>query len=386
MPRSKTASPASSAAARLPRLTLDTVRALIPHRTGRYRIPFGHDDQHAVHTADGWVLPLWHYKARVPSLASSNGPLPGSSRGAVLLVHGLAANRVSFDMGEGRSTARTLAEAGFDVFAAELRGHGASHPDGVHVAPGPLSFFAYVEQDMPHLVARVRQLSAGPLFVVGHSMGGIIALAHLAQTALRGGSTLETGIDGLVTIASSLDYSGTLSGYRHFVPLEPVAKHVKAIDIGRAARAGAVLSGRVDSVFDRFNFHPGSTAQRAIRRFHANGFHAVSTAVLAELATAFKDGGLRTARGERVSDGIGALELPVLHISGTRDAQCPPPAVARTAALQPVGATHMTFGAAFGHRAEYGHMDLLIGDAAQDEVTPAIERWLTAWLPTAGAR
>jgi pimeloyl-ACP methyl ester carboxylesterase len=91
-------------------------------------------------------------------------------RGALVLVHG---NRAA---GGGRAVyrvlSRALARAGWDVWAMDLRGYGASDP-----APGgPLR-----AEDLLGDVRRVTQRLAEayperPLGVVGHSIGAIVAL------------------------------------------------------------------------------------------------------------------------------------------------------------------------------------------------------------------
>lgn len=91
----------------------------------------------------------------------------GAARAVVLVVHGLAEHSGRYAL-----TARALADAGFDVHALDYRGHGRSAGRRVHVD----SVRDYVA-DVRAALLEVRRLSPGlPVFVLGHSQGGLIAL------------------------------------------------------------------------------------------------------------------------------------------------------------------------------------------------------------------
>ncbi len=95
-------------------------------------------------------------------------------RGAVLLLHGLGEHS-----GRYRPLADALGRRGYSLFAFDLRGHGRSQgPRGeVDLFSRFLEDLLAVEEVMD------RQLGAGvPRFLLGHSLGGLIALRRL-QTA-----------------------------------------------------------------------------------------------------------------------------------------------------------------------------------------------------------
>ncbi|HZH27137.1 MAG TPA: alpha/beta fold hydrolase [Azospirillaceae bacterium] len=93
-------------------------------------------------------------------------------RGAetVVFIHGYGGDRLSWMLVQPRiaETART--------FAPDLPGHGGSTKD---VGPGTLSFFADTVRGFLDAVA------AGPVHVVGHSMGGAVALAFAEAAPQR---------------------------------------------------------------------------------------------------------------------------------------------------------------------------------------------------------
>jgi alpha-beta hydrolase superfamily lysophospholipase len=99
-------------------------------------------------------------------IGRSWGP-PTPPRAAMLIVHGLAEHS-----GRYRATAAALAEAGFAVHAVDYRGHGRSEGRRVHVDD-----MADYVADIRAALAEVRRRDpALPVFLLGHSQGGLIAL------------------------------------------------------------------------------------------------------------------------------------------------------------------------------------------------------------------
>jgi alpha-beta hydrolase superfamily lysophospholipase len=314
---------------------------------------------------DGWRIALHRYR-----------PAAGAPRRRhpVILCHGLAANRVTFDLDADVSLARRLAELGFDVFCLELRGHGVSEPARL---AGPrrwgFSFDDYLARDVPAAIDEVRALSRAPrVHWVGHSMGGILLYAHLASGGAR---ALASG----TAIGSGLDYTGSASAYHSVLPLRRYGRLTPMVPIGAAMILSAPWTGRAGSALERFNLWPDNVDPRLVRRLHARCFHAVSTPVLLQLATAFEPGGLRSydSRRRYLDDLRGAAATtPVLAVVGDRDAQCPPDAGAIPLGAL-AGRTRLSVhGVEHGHGSHYGHFDLLIGRRARGEVWPAIEGWL----------
>jgi alpha-beta hydrolase superfamily lysophospholipase len=95
--------------------------------------------------------------------------LPGKAAGTVLLLHGYAEHS-----GRHAWLMERLEEAGFAVYAPDLRGHGRS------ARPGVLADLDSLEaaiRDIAALLPVIRQaLPERPLFLLGFSMGGMLAL------------------------------------------------------------------------------------------------------------------------------------------------------------------------------------------------------------------
>jgi alpha-beta hydrolase superfamily lysophospholipase len=316
-------------------------------------------------TEDGWRIALHVYE---PSNEKKR-------RHPVVLCHGLAANHMAFDTHADTSLARHLASRGYLALAVDLRGHGHSErPTRRGERRFGWSFDDYLLFDVPATIAWAKHASGAPsVHWIGHSMGGLLAYAHLA----RGGSR---DFCSVTTIGSSLDYSGTKSGFHSLYPLRSLLERIPFVPVGLLARATAGLVGRVETPFQRFNVWPSNIDPDHWRRVSRCGFHAVSAPVMAQLASAMRAGGLRSRDGSTAYlDGLASATAPVLAVAGDRDAQCPPDAAERTLAMLGSPRRELrVFGKSRGHGDHYGHFDLVIGRRAKAEVFPCIDAWVDA--------
>ena len=301
-------------------------------------------------TRSGQRLALWRVRPA------------GEPRGAVLLLHGLGANRFAFHW-PGRSLAAYLANEGFDAYIGELRGAGESVPDR-----SSWSLHDYLEDDVPALLDAVRESSGqSRVHFVGHSMGGILLMCH---GILTGGAGLLSG----TALGSALDYGVGASGFAPVLKARPVLERLTSVPWGAAMRWVAPFLARLPDPLAAFNFHPDNAEAPLVRAVYANVFGPIPTELLGSLATAFEAGGLKSRAGEPYLPRAAAFRPRLLLVAASDDRQCPLPALEATAAA--TGARVLRFGRSFGHRAEYGHFDLLLGRHAPDEVWPALAQWL----------
>ena len=102
-----------------------------------------------------------------PALFARSWPPPTPSHAAILIVHGLGEHSGRYDW-----TAAGLNDAGFTVHALDYRGHGRSEGGRVHVD----DIDDYVADVRAALDEVRRRRPRGPVFLLGHSQGGLIAL------------------------------------------------------------------------------------------------------------------------------------------------------------------------------------------------------------------
>ena len=123
--------------------------------------------------------------------------------GAVVLVHGVHEHG-----GRYRHVAEALAAAGYAVHAVDHPGHGRSPG-----RRGNIGSMAAVVDGVAELVRLAGQQHPGvPLFVYGHSLGGLIALQYLTGTP-------DARVAGAVISAAALDTSAANAVQRTVAPL-----------------------------------------------------------------------------------------------------------------------------------------------------------------------
>lgn len=113
--------------------------------------------------------------------------IPRRPRGMVVLLHSLGEHGGCYE-----STAEKLNTEGYGVYRFDFRGHGRS--DGPR---GDVSDFRDYLADLDSVVEHARSSYGSlPLFLVGHSMGGLVAAAYAA--------VFPGKIDGAVTAGAAV--------------------------------------------------------------------------------------------------------------------------------------------------------------------------------------
>jgi alpha-beta hydrolase superfamily lysophospholipase len=205
---------------------------------------------------------------------------PAETKAVVVLSHGLAEHS-----GRYAHVAERLADAGYALYAVDHWGHGRS--DGTRAN---LERIAHVTADLDTLLARAREEHPGvPAFILGHSMGGLIALDFLVT---RG----ESGLRGAVLSGSAVDLSAANPVQRRLAGvLSQLLPNLGAatLDSKAVSRDPAVVE---DYEQDPLNYHGKVRARTG-----------------AEMLLAV----------DRVVAGLGSLTLPVLVMHGEKDRLVP---------------------------------------------------------------
>ncbi len=119
----------------------------------------------------------------------------GVAHGTVQIVHGLGEH-----IGRYEGLAAALNAAGWHVAGHDLRGHGLSEgPRGQIAGENTLLV------DLAAVTDHLRNASAGPHVLLGHSLGGLIAARFVAESLMNSASRWARDVDGLVLSSPALD-------------------------------------------------------------------------------------------------------------------------------------------------------------------------------------
>lgn len=134
-------------------------------------------------TADGLALHLRHW------------PVAGPARGSVLIVHGLGEH-----IGRYAHVAERLNGWGWNVVGFDHRGHGRSAG-----ALGRLNRDDDLLRDLALVIDAVRAQAVGPLVLLGHSLGGLVAARFVAEQIAAQPAAWARPVDALVLSSPALD-------------------------------------------------------------------------------------------------------------------------------------------------------------------------------------
>ena len=290
----------------------------------------------------------------------------GATRAPVLLVHGFGQNRYAWHL-PARSFANHLAAAGFDVFNLDLRGHGRSRHFGARRSCGVED---YVRDDLPAAVAEVRALSGQrPVWIVGHSLGGLVGYAAAP--------TLAGAVGGIVSIGSPYHFtrgSMTLGAltylFRALGAAQPPNAPLPLAPLGLAMRVMRRFAESPLYPIPLRGWHAGSCEPEVLEQHLRLAF---DRAALAEMLDLF-DWASQRRFGGRDFDYVERFErmdLPLLVVAGSNDDLAPPPSV------RP-GFTRSRSRDKTYRVLPLGHIDLLVGRDAPITTWSLVTKWLSA--------
>ena len=188
---------------------------------------------------------------------SAQAWMPSAPRAVIAVVHGIAEHS-----GRYAWLAEQAKRLGFGVVSVDLRGHGRS--------PGERSYVERFDDyllDADALLAKAQELAAGrPLFLMGHSMGGAIALRWLAQRS--------RSVAGLVLSSAALKIGGDVP--RLLVALAPLLSrwlpHLRGTRLNPAliSRDAAAVAAYVGDPLVSLLAPPARTGAELLRIMEAN--------------------------------------------------------------------------------------------------------------------
>ncbi len=183
--------------------------------------------------------------------------LPPAPRALVALVHGIAEHGGRYAWLAAQANAQ-----GVGVVTVDLRGHGSS--------PGERSYVERFDDyllDVDALWARARELAQGmPLFLMGHSMGGAIALRWVAQR--------RQSMAGLILSSAALRIGGDVP--RLLIALAPLLSrwlpHLRGtrFDPAVISRDPAAVAAYVSDPLVSLKAPPARTGAELLAAMEAN--------------------------------------------------------------------------------------------------------------------
>lgn len=311
---------------------------------------------------DGWLVAVHRYAPRRPS-----GRLP------VLMVHGIAANRHHFDLSARYSLARYSASRGFDTYVLELRGAGLARPPSLRAHRAGYGFADYAERDVPAAVLEIlRRTGAERLHGIGHSMGGMLlfCVATAAQVPLASITSIGTPLVGELDLGLGvrerrlLQVASRLSPAAAFTP--PAQRRVPLRRLLTTAGWMMPLSNRLA---DNLLYNVANMDPEVSKELARVGIQDIPLQLINEIT--------QTIRGQlgpyAYESRLEYVAAPVFAISGSVDRIAPPTTVSAAVALvRGADVRYREMGTRFGDRIDYGHVDLLLGVHAPDEVYPQV--------------
>jgi pimeloyl-ACP methyl ester carboxylesterase len=317
----------------------------------------------------------------------------------VILCHGLTYNARFWDLDPSCSFAEYLASQGFDVWVVNLRGCGLSQkwvwsfedaPEALignalrrstHGKYGSTGYVSldpkyanwsmddHITYDVPALVYLVRRhTGAAEVAWVGHSMGGIVALAHLSRFK-------NPGIGRLVAIGSQFTMP------QGEVPAQ-FAREMLATrqnQVAGALRGPDLIAQSQTGVHNLF-FNEKNVLPKVYQALTTDATDIPSIGLMEQYLVLAERGVLLDARRQfPYASGLPNVRVPVFLGCGASDRFAPPSV--QKFLYDHVGSTDKTvvvFGRARGFAADAGHNDALVGLNSREQVYPVIARWLAA--------
>lgn len=254
----------------------------------------------------------------------------------VILLHGSFSNRRFWYSPKNLGLGPFLARAGFDVWIAEMRGHGLS-PRNQHYSRNTVA--DYARDDLPAIAAFVCEQTRQAPHWIGHSLGGITLAAAL------GGHYLDE----------------------------------------RSAASVALFGSQISRIYWPLKVPPVEWGSRLLlKRFaHVSGSRFKRGPEDEPIGIALES--LRWHRlfgrfGDAERDwwaGLAEVKVPILAVTADGDSQ--DPAWSCRKLFEQFASSQKAFlclGKSQGFTTDFGHIEMLVSKEAQREVWPITEHWL----------
>ncbi|MDP8256440.1 MAG: alpha/beta hydrolase [Candidatus Alcyoniella australis] len=314
-------------------------------------------------TEDGVKIALHHYRA---------ADYVADDRRPVVLCPGICSNRYSFICDPQNNIVGALTDDGRDVYLVELRGHGMSDKLRSQDADGDgWDMDDYALRDLDAAINEVlERTGADGVDYVGHSMGGMVAYIALAHGKFE-------QVRALVIVASPAYFQHSSRWIEMMLSSGWLLNHLNKLPANIGAEVGALLPESADFVTTTL-YNPHNVTREVRQTMMRRAVNDLSAGEARQWVATYNFCGLTDAQSQQ--DYLAMLaqaDVPTLVLAGSMDETASPHQVRRGYdALGAADKTYFMIGRANGASADYGHMDLVHGQAATHDVFPIIIQWL----------
>lgn len=307
----------------------------------------------------------------------------------VLCLPGLAETRFVLDQALGNSFVDYLALNGFDVYMAELRGHGKS----LHLKERyNWNVQTFLDYDIPAVLSKVREESGQEQILwVGHSMGGMLLLAYLISAGLnknnnlynpdivRGGITIGSPItfDQPSLIALAMFYKMSLLPRFPYFPTDLLSNLL------------SIFGFALESPLTYHFWNWKNMEQNNKILYLKDGVDNIAQGVIKDFVEYVMTGDFCSSDGKiNYRKNLFVINNPMLMIGGMKDAMAGPKgqqiiydnisSIDKELRLLGIRGYIIRDGQKIKmkDKTDYGHVDLTLGKQSRDEVWPYMLNWL----------
>jgi pimeloyl-ACP methyl ester carboxylesterase len=327
--------------------------------------------EHFIETRDGWRLAAYRYQRK-------------TRRTPIILIHGMGSNRYNVDFPDQRiSLAKYLYRKGFDVWVLELRGAGKSQPSSMlkriqRLIRPSWTFDDHVFIDIPTFVDHIQKETGQKSFHwIGHSLGGSVIFAAVSS---MGNKICQSA----VTIASAMN-SHTKPGFAQIlvkiedsilrcVPLIP-GKYLSSITFPAI--------GLFAPLFDNLYYCLDNIDKKTLRTVGRIAVENISIPLFLQMHRWYQENHFDTLdRSFSYHKSLQSIKAPWLVLAGSADGMTQLPDVFYGYdQIRSKKKKFIIFGKEFGYKSDYGHLDLVLGKNAPEEVYPQVLNWVKSHDP-----
>jgi len=289
----------------------------------------------------------------------------------VVLSHGFFLNNLFLNLDEEHSLGRYLAREGFDVWNLSLRGIGRSL-DPLKGGAKSWTLDDMIDKDVPAVIRYVREESrSANVSWIGYEMGGLLAYGYVEK---KGG----LGLGALAAIAAPVTFDHPEQApMKKLLKLEESPLLKKTFLNLNGPFLGRILIPLVPGI-ERLFYNPENIAEEIKAKWLEEALAPINPGVLDHLLRMIKQGEFVSANGSfSYRRNLGKIQVPLLLVGGGDDPLAPPESMRLIhRAVKSADRTVRIFGPRSKDSAAYGHVDLILGKKAREEVFPVIARWL----------